>query len=167
MTESGLISQAESSYVWLPITIAAAGAVPLFGYLFDHVQSKAKLLATVPALAALSMFLCFRMDSIGQLLLFGIVFGTLDAATSIGTPIVLAHTFGRAHLATLTSFKVGVDVFALGLGPLLFGLDKDITGHYYHALGGISAVSLVVCLFLLVVRPPQFPAGRSQATLTD
>ncbi len=79
------------------------------------------------------------------------------ALVTNGAAIIFSSTFGRAHLGTLDSLGNAFSTLSLGVGPLTFGLAKELTGSYrpmFIVLVALAALASVSLATLQPLPPP-------------
>ena len=121
------------------------------GALADRIPTKAALLANF-ALVALASLLLLFVGEPGVLLAFLIVHGFAVAAENVLLPLIVAESFGVAHMAQI----YGALMFALlpggALGPIFAARIYDTLGSYQVAFTTFAVLNAVSLALLCLVR---------------
>ena len=135
-------------------TGASAGvACLLVGWLLDRGTPGAHILVCGGICLSGYLFLLAVMVSPLIAWLTGIVKGTADACAGVALPYVFADVFGRAHAGEIFALNRTLGVVGSGLGPLLFGVWRDVAGKYRPALLGVACMPLVASLAVALTPP--------------
>jgi MFS-type transporter involved in bile tolerance (Atg22 family) len=149
--EAGTVNVASTLSV---ATGASAGvASVLAGWLLDRGTPGAHLLVCGGICLSGYLFLLTVMVSPLIAWLTGIVKGTADACAGVALPYVFAEVFGRAHAGEIFALNRTLGVVGSGLGPLLFGVWRDVAGKYRPALLGVASMPLVASLAVALTPP--------------
>jgi len=81
--------------------------------------------------------------------------------------VVYANFFGRAHVGAISSSGDSLLVLGSAVGPVIFGLIRDVTGHYFGALVSAGVLPLVLIALLLRFGDPPPNAPESQMVGKD
>ncbi len=121
------------------------------GALADRIPTKAALLANF-ALVALASVLLLFVDQPGVLLVFLLVHGFAVAAENVLLPLIVAESFGVAHMAQI----YGALMFALlpggALGPIFAARMYDTLGSYQLAFTTFAVLNAASLALLCGVR---------------
>jgi sugar phosphate permease len=121
------------------------------GALADRIPTKAALLANF-ALVALASLLLLFVGEPGVLLAFLIVHGFAVAAENVLLPLIVAESFGVAHMAQI----YGALMFALlpggALGPIFAARIYDTLGSYQVAFTTFAVLNAASLALLCLVR---------------
>jgi OFA family oxalate/formate antiporter-like MFS transporter len=149
--EAGTVNVASTLSV---ATGASAGVASLLaGWLLDRGTPGAHLLVCGGICLSGYLFLLTVMVSPLIAWLTGIVKGTADACAGVALPYVFAEVFGRAHAGEIFALNRTLGVVGSGLGPLLFGVWRDVAGKYRPALLGVACMPLVASLAVALTPP--------------
>jgi cyanate permease len=96
---------------------------------------------------------------------YGFVLGTTTGLFSVAGRIVWAQYFGRRHLAGIAGIASTLGVLGSALGPMPFGIMRDLAGSYSMVLIVSAVVSLLMAAAVLTARKPQ-RAAINQARST-
>ncbi|MSQ06955.1 MAG: MFS transporter [Dehalococcoidia bacterium] len=78
--------------------------------------------------------------------------------------MMLAQFYGRGSYGAVTGMLAPLQTTALGLGPLLSAVARDLTGNYGAFLLIMFSVHLVGVVLIYFVRPPALPARGADQT---
>ena len=153
-SDNGLSAAAAAS-VFLPI--AATGAIVQLGggILMDRVPVRL-MLALSLFLQALLLVMATFLGSLQIAYLYGILAGVRGGLQLIVSNVVWAKYFGRLHLGSITGVVATVGVGSSALGPMPFGIARDLMGSYTPVLVAFATLPFVLAIAtLFFVRPPQ------------
>ena len=135
--DNGLTADAAAA-VFLPIAVTTAVVNLSSGVLADYVPPRF-LLATALAGQTAALLLATNLTSFGVALVYGGVLGLTDGLTRTVNSVIWASYFGRLHLGSITGITTTVVIVGSALGPMPFGIARDVLGSYETVLA-ISAV---------------------------
>ena len=73
--------------------------------------------------------------------------------------VILPDVYGRKALGSVNGIVLGAGTAASGLGPLVFGMGRDLTGSYY-SVSLVLFVSYCIVVPLLWMSPLPTPPHR-------
>jgi MFS family permease len=150
--DRGLDPSAAAS-VFLPVALAAAVANLVGGFLTDRIPLRF-LLAFGLLLQASSLLMAQTLQGTGSAVLFGIALGATNGVfQSLGT-VTWPSFFGRENLGSIYGFTSAAGVLGAALGPLPFGIVRDLTGSYQPALFTFAGICVLLSLVGLTVQKP-------------
>lgn len=147
-TDGGLTPTIAAS-AFVPIAITSAVVQLGSGVLVDRIAVRV-LLAAALFLHAVILLLAPHLHSIEMALGFGVVMGVASGLQMTIGGVVWAMYFGRRHLGSIAGAMATISVAASALGPMLFGIARDLMGNYTLVLTISAALPLglsVVNLF--------------------
>lgn len=150
--DQGLASTVAAS-VFVPIALATATANLLGGIAIDRVSVK-YLLAIALVFQALSLWRIQSLDSTVSVYAFGMLLGVTGGLFQAIGAVVWPAFYGRRHLGSIYGFASAAGVLGAALGPLPFGIVRDVLGSYQLILYAASALSLLLSLLSLTVQKP-------------
>ncbi len=174
---TGLTFHIVSIYIdnGLTPTIAASSFVPIAitsgivqmgsGMLVDRFPARV-LLAVSLFLHALLLAIAPYLHSIEMALGFGIIMGTASGLQQTIGNSIWAMYFGRRHLGSITGATTTISVASSAMGPMLFGIARDVWGSYTFVL--LTSATLPFALGIAILcfgQRPQRPG--TVATLAD
>jgi sugar phosphate permease len=152
----------------MPAAIAAAAFVPIAittalvnlgsGLLADKIGVRI-LLAVGLWTLAIALWLAQAMETPELAFAYGIILGFSNGATRVVSSIVWANYFGRQHLGAISGFATTIGVVGTALGPMPFGIVRDLTGSYASALLVSALIPLVLGIMALLTPAPQQSMG--------
>lgn len=151
--DSGL-SAAVTASVFVPMALTAAIVQIAGGILIDRVPVRV-LLALSLLLMAFVLVMAPHLNSIPLAYAYGLLSGVRGGLQLIVSNVVWAKYFGRRHLGSITGIVATLSVGSSALGPMPFGIARDLAGSYEGVLTGFALLPLVLALVtVLFVRPP-------------
>ena len=139
--------------VYVPVSLASAAAYLVGGYITDRIPLKF-LLAFGLLLQTTSLIMAQTLQGVISALIFGVILGTTTVISRLVGSIVWPTYYGRQHLGSIYGFTMAAGVVGAALGPLPFGLVRDLTGTYQWVLFLSAAVCFVFSGVTLTVRKP-------------
>jgi MFS family permease len=132
------------------------------GYLQDVFGSpRVALLFFVAPL--LGMFMIGVGSGPGVLIAAGVVLGLGMGAEGEIMPYFVSRYFGLRAFGEIYSYIYAAFVIGAGFGPFLIGFSFDATGSYRLALRGVEVAMAVAVLFISLLGPYVYSAGRENA----
>jgi len=129
----------------IPFSVCLCAAALAGGSAVDRLSSAAKLrafgLITV-GLAGTMVLGCYA-TTWWRSAVFYVMYGALNGLKACVEQILMADLFGRASLGGINSVWIAFHTLSSGLGPLLFGWQRERTGDY------VGVVQLLVLANLL------------------
>ncbi len=171
---TGLTFHIVSIYVdnGLTPTIAASSFVPIAltsavvqlgsGVLVDRFPAQV-LLAMSLFLHALLLAIAPYLRSVEMALAFGVIMGTASGLQQTIGNSIWAMYFSRRHLGSITGATTTISVASSAMGPMLFGIARDLWGSYTFIL--LTSATLPLALGIAILCLGQRPK-RPSATLT-
>ena len=152
--DSGLSSTVAAS-VFIPIAATGAVVQLVGGLLMDRVSVRI-LLALSLFLQTIGLIMAPFLSSVQLAYTFGLMMGVRGGLQLIIGNVVWAKYFGRLHLGSITGVAATISVGSSALGPMPFGIARDLMGSYTTILIGIAILPLLLALATLIfVRAPQ------------
>jgi cyanate permease len=152
--DSGLTSAVAAS-IFLPI--AATGAIVQLGggFLVDRVPLRV-LLSISLFLQALTLIMAPFLRSIELAYAYGLMMGIQGGLHMIVGRVVWARYYGRRHLGSISGVATTLLVGSSALGPMPFGIARDLLGSYTIVLVGFSALPFLLAIASLRFgKPPK------------
>ena len=150
--DNGLESNVAAS-VFVPIAATNAVVALASGALVGRVRMRV-ILALALFFQALALMMAQFLESVELAFMYGVVLGViLGLAGTVGS-VAWAMYFGRQHLGSISGFTVTVGVIGTALGPLPFGVARDLMGSYDLALTVTLVLPLLLGVLTLFVPKP-------------
>lgn len=151
--DSGLSSTITAS-VFLPTAVTAAAMQLAGGLLIDRMPVRF-LLAVALVLQALALVMAPFLFTPQLAYGYGMVTGTVGGLQLIVGSVVWAKYFGRQHLGAITGVVSTILVASSALGPMPFGIARDLMGSYTTILIAFAALPFLLGVASLFYgRPP-------------
>lgn len=115
------------------------------------------LMAAMLSGAAIILFLLF-VRSVPMAFIFALLWGIGHGSVGSLEHMILAQFFGRASYGTIIGTLAPLQSLALGLGPSLSAVARDLTGNYMSLFVVLMSAHLLAALLVFFVRPPTLPA---------
>ncbi|MEM7133270.1 MAG: MFS transporter [Chloroflexota bacterium] len=152
--DSGLNS-AVTAFVFVPMSATAAIVQLVGGYLVDRLPIRA-LLTTALCLQAVTLIMAPFLTTVQLAYTFGLLTGVRGGLQMIVGSVIWAKYFGRAHLGAIAGLAATLNVAGSALGPMPFGIARDLLGSYQGFLIALSLLPLALAIMtIMFVRPPQ------------
>ena len=152
--DSGLSSTVAAT-VFLPIA-ATAALVQLGGGLLINRVPMRVLLAIALFLEAAVLVMSPFLFSVEVALGYGLLAGIRGGLQLIIGNVVWANYYGRLHLGSITGVVATILVGSSALGPMPFGIARDLMGSYHVILISMATIPFLLAIAILIfVRPPQ------------
>jgi MFS transporter, OFA family, oxalate/formate antiporter len=157
--DRGLNPSAAAS-VFLPVALAAAVANLVGGFLTDRIPLRF-LLAFGLLMQASSLLMAQYLQGTGSAFMFGIALGTTNGIFQTLSTVAWPTFFGRENLGSIYGFTSATGVMGAALGPLPFGIVRDLAGSYQPALFIFAGICVFLSLVGLTVQKPLKNRGKS------
>lgn len=151
--DNGLSANAAAA-VFLPISITASLVGIPGGWLIDRVDAK-YILAGGLLLQAVTILMSTSISTAEWALLYGIIFGLTQGLARITSGVIWANYFGRAHLGAISGLTSMIGAAASGVGPLVYGVGRDLAGNYWPSLLISTLYPLTMFVLVLFMRRPR------------
>jgi MFS family permease len=152
-TDGGLTPTIAAS-AFVPIAMTSAIVQLGSGVLIDRIAVRI-LLAAALFLHAIILLMAPHLHSIEMAWGFGVIMGTASGLQMTIGGVVWAMYFGRRHLGSIAGLTATISVAASALGPMLFGIARDVLGSYTFVSMVSAALPLGLGMVnLLCGRPP-------------
>lgn len=140
------LSPAIAASVFVPVSLAAAIANLAGGFLTDHLPSRYLLMLGL-LIQAVSLIMAQFLQGAVTVILFGVLLGATNGIARVLGAVAWPSYFGRQNLGSIYGFTIAAGVVGAAIGPLPFGIARDILGSYQPAL----YASAVVCILLAIL----------------
>jgi sugar phosphate permease len=157
--EDNQLDPAVAAAVFVPIALTTALVNFGSGILVDRMPVRA-ILAGALVLQTVSLLMAQSLASVPLAILYGMVLGASGGLQRTVSGVIWATYFGRRYLGTISGISSTMMVAGSALGPLPFGVVRDLWGSYNPALLISSVfpfVLAIVCLFFDKPRKPAVP----------
>lgn len=152
--DGGLSSTAIAS-VFLPIAATSAAVQFGGGILIDRIPIRI-MLATALFLQAGILVMAPIVSTVETAVALGILMGIRGGLQLIVSSVVWAKFYGRRYLGSITGVASTLMVGSSALGPMPFGVARDLMGGYSEVLTGFSILPVILAFAtLMYCKPPK------------
>ena len=156
------ISQTQSAAILSLGTVLALGNVA-WGLLADHITPRKCLMLALVIASGMDVFLLY-VDTLPTAYAFAIVWGISSGSIGSLEHMMLAQYYGRNSYGSILGSFGPLQTLALGLGPGLGALIRDLTGSY-HMLFIVMAFLYISAIGLIfLAKEPTLPNRASELT---
>ncbi|MGB1252767.1 MAG: MFS transporter [Candidatus Promineifilaceae bacterium] len=85
---------------------------------------------------------------------YGILFGLTNGFARVVSNVVYANYFGRVHLGAITGLTSTIGSAASGLGPMVYGIGRDLAGSYWPSLLVSALFPAIMAVLILSLKRP-------------
>ena len=142
------MSATVAAWLYLPLSVTTAVVTLASGMLLERF-SIARMMGLSQFLLAVSLLMAPYLQGFTVAVVYGLVLGASGGLSRTIGGVAWAHFYGRQHLGSITGMTTGIGIASSALGPMLFGVARDIAGSYATVL----MISAVLPLFLGIVSP--------------
>ena len=137
------------------VPISAAGAVVGLGsgLLVDRVPMRFMMAASL-LLEALALLMVSRLGGVPSAVVWGIILGMSNGLMRTVRGVAWPNYYGRRHLGAITGIAGTMLQAGSALGPMPFGIARDLLGSYNATLAVAAALPLVLSVASLFIRRP-------------
>ena len=159
--DNGLAPEVAAA-VYVPIAMTTALMHFGGGVLVDRVPIRF-IVALALMLQVVSLVMATALQSVWMGYVYGVVLGaTSGLFASVGT-VIWAKFFGRLHLGSIMGVYATITIAGSALGPMPFGIVRDLVGSYNVVLYITAIIPLILSLLCLIwVKTPQHPDSISK-----
>ena len=152
--DAGLSTAAAAGVLSLGTFLAVANI--FWGYLADKITPRRCLLLMMVGAGGMMAFL-LSVDSVGEALLFAVIWGVFSGGLGSLENMVLAQYFGRGSYGTILGVFSPLQMIALGAGPALASTVRSLAGDYYLLYFAMGVAYFVSAVLMFVAKPPRLP----------
>jgi MFS family permease len=153
ITDHGL-STSEAALVYVPIALTTAIFNLVSGILVDRTPVRWMLIGML-FLQAVALAMVSFVQDVSMAYAYGIILGASGGLSRTVSGVVWPTYFGRLHLGSITGMTAGIGIAASALGPMPFGIARDLLGSYDATLLVCAAIPLSLCLLSPFIRKPE------------
>jgi len=124
------------------------------GILVDRIPVRI-MMAVALLLQAVVLVMALYLQSVELAILYGVILGTMSGLMRTVSSVVWANYFGRLYLGSISGTSITVAVAASALGPMPFGIARDVLGSYNLALTISAVLPLILGVLSLFFDKPQ------------
>ena len=123
------------------------------GILIDRIRIR-WLMATALFLQVATLIIAQSLQSVQVAFIYGIMLGTMFGLMNMVNSVSWAKYYGRKHLGSITGVTTTVLIAGSALGPMPFGIARDLLGSYNLALTIAAFIPLVLGIASMFVDRP-------------
>ena len=150
--DSGLDADT-AARVFVPMAITMALINLIGGVWIDRLSVRVIMILALLCMAG-TLLLATRLHAPWLVLLYGIGMGSVSGFYRVIMSVVWATYFGRLHLGRITGVAQTIAIGGSALGPMPFGLARDLSGTYTTILLWCIALPLGFALANVLVGKP-------------
>lgn len=142
-----------AALIFVPMSLTTALMGIPGGWLIDRFG--AKYLLFVGLLLQTATILSSTSISSQEIALaYGVIFGLTNGFARVVSNVVYANYFGRIHLGAITGLTSTIGAAASGLGPMVYGIGRDLAGSYWPALWMSALFPAIMAVLILFLQKP-------------
>ena len=127
--EDGGLSSSTAATVFVPIAATSAAFQLITGLVIGRIPPRF-LLATALFMESAVLISATHLSSVTHAYAFGIFWGIQSGIEMLVMGVIFANYYGRRHLGAIAGFSSTLLVAASALGPMPFGIARDLMGGY-------------------------------------
>lgn len=139
--------------IFLPMSITTALFGIPGGWLIDRFEAK-YLLSFGLVLQVATILLSANISGPEVAIGYGIIFGLTNGIARVVSNVIWANYFGREHLGAISGLTTTFGSAATGLGPLVYGVGRDLAGSYWPSLWISALLPALLAVWVLFMRRP-------------
>lgn len=156
--EDGGLSSSTAATIFVPIAATSAAFQLITGFVIGRIPPRF-LLATSLFMESAVLISATHLNSVTHAYAFGIFWGIQSGIEMLVMGVIFANYYGRRHLGAIAGFSSTLLVAASALGPMPFGIARDLMGGYGPVLTTMAILPFSLafaCLFFgkPAPRPP-------------
>jgi sugar phosphate permease len=151
--EDNGLSADTAALAFVPIALTGALSRLVSGYLTDNMPVRFLLAASLFFLVLTLNMVRFLNPQLAYL--YGIVHGVKGGIITTVSGVVWANYFGRKHLGSISGVARLAGTIGSALGPMPFGIIRDVMGSYNPVLTIVTIPTLVLTVACFFVHKPQ------------
>ena len=142
-----------AAIIFIPMSLTTALMGIPGGWLIDRFGAKYLLFV---GLISLTLLILSSTSIANRDLAFayGILFGLTNGFARVVANVVYANYFGRVHLGAITGLTSTIGSAASGLGPMVYGIGRDLAGNYWPALLISALFPAIMAVSILFLKKP-------------
>lgn len=137
-----------------------------WGYLADLITPRRCLVVIMLVTAMLTLYLVV-VGSVLTAFIFALLWGVFSGSVGTLEHMVLAQYYGRGSYGSILGVMSPMQTAALGLGPSLGAVFKDVTGNYSSLFLALFGTYLVAAVLIFLARPPRLPTRATAEVVED
>ena len=155
--DNGLTADLAAS-IFIPLAMTTALVTFISGVIADRFPVR-YLLAIALLFQGLGLWMALYLADETDALFYGIVMGVFIGLTRTVSNVLWPTYFGREHLGSITGVGTAIMIAGSALGPMPFGIARDLFGNYNAAFQLTSIVPFVLAALTPFFLPPHKVGG--------
>ncbi|MEM7332361.1 MAG: MFS transporter [Chloroflexota bacterium] len=147
------LSPSLAAAVFLPMSITTSLFSIPGGWLIDRVEAK-YMLSVGLVLLTVTILFSASIGSPALGVVYGIVFGLTNGFARVISNVIWANYFGRENLGSISGLTSTFGSASSGLGPLIYGVGRDLAGSYWPSLWISALLPATMALLVLFMKRP-------------
>ena len=160
--DNGLTADMAAS-VFIPLATTAALVNLTSGVFADRFPVRF-LLAIALLCQGLALWMALNLADGTAALFYGIVMGVFIGLSFTVLNVLWATYFGREHLGRISGVGTAIYIAGSALGPMTFGIGRDLFGNYNAVFQLTSIVPFVLAALTPFILPPRMADGLQAAS---
>ncbi|MQG40391.1 MAG: MFS transporter [SAR202 cluster bacterium] len=115
--------------------------------------------------AGVMMAFLLSVDSVGEALIFAVIWGAFSGGLGSLENMVLAGYFGRSSYGAILGVFSPLQMVALGLGPGLASVVRALAGDFYILYFAMGLAYFVSAVLMYIAKPPLRPVRDAAETV--
>jgi MFS family permease len=140
--------------IFLPMSLTTSFVSIPAGWLIDRIATKYVLAAGL-ILLTITILASTSIRGTELAIAYGVIFGLTNGLARIVGDVVYANYFGRTHLGSIAGLSSTMTAIASGLGPLIYGVGRDLAGNYWPSLLLSAIYPATMALLVLFMNRPK------------
>ena len=160
--DNGLTSDQAAS-VFIPLATTTALINLISGIIADRFPVR-YLLAIALLFQGLALWMALYLTDGSAALFYGILMGVFLGLFRTVSNVLWPTYFGRKHLGSISGVGTAIIIAGSALGPMTFGIARDLFGNYNAAFQLTSIVPFVLAALTPFILPPRTAGGLQAAS---
>jgi len=153
VTDHGM-SATLAAWLYLPLSITTALVTLASGMLLERI-SIARMIGISLFLQAFALLMAPYLNGIVFAVGYGIVLGASGGLGRTIGGVAWPHFFGRRYMGSITGMTFGIVIASSALGPMIFGVARDLAGNYDTVLMVSALMPIGLGLASPLIRQPE------------
>ncbi|MEM7033822.1 MAG: MFS transporter [Chloroflexota bacterium] len=152
--EDNGLSATIAATVFIPIAVTTAIVSLGSGLLIDRIPARVLLMMALLC-QTITLVMAPFLSSVTLAFIYGVIMGITFGLVRIVGGVVWADYYGRRNLGSITGVTGTIMQVGAGLGPIPFGVGRDLLGSYNMALYIVALLPLSLAFGTFFARKPQ------------
>ena len=135
------------------MTTASESALSHIHWLIDRIEAK-YMLSVGLVFQTLTILFSVSIGSPTLAILYGVLSGLTNGLSRVVSNVIWANYFGRKNLGAISGLTTTFGAAASGLGPLIYGVGRDLAGSYWPSLWISALLPAIMAVLVLFMKRP-------------